>query len=69
LKNNIPDLRSERNMSQELLAKKIGTSRQTVISIEKGRYCPSLLLGMKIAKVFNLKVEEIFTLTEEDENE
>lgn len=55
-------------MTQEQLADKLGVSRQTIISIESGRYNPSLILGYKISKVFNESIEEIFdfsTLKEE----
>ncbi|WP_248349049.1 helix-turn-helix transcriptional regulator [Cytobacillus firmus] len=69
LYNNIPTLRQERNITQELLAKKVGTSRQTINSIEKGRYCPSLPLALKISNVFNLKVEDIFKFSKEEKNE
>ncbi|RLQ94911.1 helix-turn-helix transcriptional regulator [Falsibacillus albus] len=59
----------ELNMSQELLAQKAGTSRQTIISMEKGKYCPSLPLAMKIAKIFNRQIEDIFVFSEEEKNE
>jgi putative transcriptional regulator len=49
-------------MSQEALAREIGVSRQTIISIEKCRYVPSALLALKIARFFNKPVEEIFFL-------
>jgi len=49
-------------MTQEELAKKVGVSRQTTIAIEKGRYTPSVYLALKISKVLNKKVEEIFEL-------
>ncbi len=50
------------NMTQEELAKKIGVSRQTIISIEKSRFVPSTILALKIASVFNKNVESIFSL-------
>ena len=52
------------NMTQEELAKKIGVSRQTIISIEKSRFVPSTILALKIASVFNINVESIFFLNE-----
>ena len=55
----------EGEMTQEELAKKVGVSRQTIIAIEKGRYTPSVYLALKIARVLNKKVEEIFELKEE----
>lgn len=60
MQNKVQELRQEKNLTQEDLAKSLGVTRQTVISIEKGNYIPSLLLAMKIAKMFKLKVEEIF---------
>lgn len=53
-------LRKERGFTQEDLAKVLGISRQTVVAIEKGNYIPSLLLGIKIARAFKKRVEEIF---------
>lgn len=67
MKNNLPEIRSEFGYSQEKLAKKLNVSRQTIISIEKGKYNPSLPLALKIAKIFNMKVEDIFTLNEKEE--
>lgn len=54
------EIRKEKGVTQEELANAIGVTRQTVIAIEKGNYIPSLLLGLKIAKYFNKKVEEVF---------
>ncbi len=66
LGNNLRRCRFEAdNMSQELLSKKVGVTRQTVISLEKGRYVPSTLLALKIARVFGKAVEEIFFLQED----
>ena len=52
--------------TQEGLAKKTGVSRQTINAIEKGKYIPSTVLSLKIARVFNQNVEEIFELEEND---
>lgn len=49
-------------MTQEELAKKVGVARQTIIAIEKGKYNPSVALAIKIARVFGISVEEVFTL-------
>ncbi len=54
------------NLTQEDLAKRIGVSRQTINSIEKNRYVPSTILAIKIAKVFNKNVNDIFELEETD---
>jgi putative transcriptional regulator len=58
-------LRAEHRLSQEDLAKKLDVSRQTINAIEREKYDPSLPLALKIAKVFNKKVEEIFFIEKE----
>lgn len=60
LKNKIENLRKEKNLSQEDFAKIMQVSRQTISSLENGRYNPSVVLAYKIAKYFNLKIEEVF---------
>ena len=60
MKNHLPTLRAERGWTQAEFAKQLGVSRQTVISIEKEKYDPSLPLAFKIARAFALPVEEIF---------
>lgn len=60
--NNVKELRTEKNITQEELASACGVSRQTVIAIEKGNYIPSLLLALEIAKFFKLPIEKIFQL-------
>ena len=66
MKNKIKELRQKHGISQEQLADLLNVSRQTVISIEKGKYNPSLPLAIRLAKVFNTYVEEIFIMEEED---
>lgn len=66
LKNKVPEYRKIYGYSQDKLAEKLGVSRQTIISIEKGKYNPSLPLAMIMAKVFETNVESIFFLEEED---
>jgi len=58
--NSLRDLRAERGWSQADLADKLNVSRQTVNALETGRYDPSLPLAFAIAKLFKLKIEEIF---------
>ena len=60
MKNRLRVLRAERDWSQAELADRIGIARQTVISLEAGKYAPSLPLAFKIAKLFEQRVEEIF---------
>ena len=68
LGNNIRRCRFDRNeMSQEELAVAIGVTRQTIISIEKGKFVPSALLVLKLARFFNKPVEDIFYIIEDEE--
>lgn len=60
MENNLRELRAGRGLSQEELAKALDVSRQTIISIEKGRYVPSLGLALAIGRFFGRPVEEIF---------
>jgi putative transcriptional regulator len=60
MKNRLKVLRAERDWSQGDLADRLGVSRQSVNAIETGKYDPSLPLAFKIAKVFDLRIEEIF---------
>ena len=66
LKNRIENIRKEKNIRQEDFAKAMGVSRQTISSLENGRYNPSILLAYKIAKYFEMKIEEVFLFEEED---
>ena len=65
MKNRIEQLRKERGILQEELAKMLGVSRQTVSSLETGRYNPSIALAFKIARCFGMSIEEIFIYEEE----
>jgi putative transcriptional regulator len=66
MKNNIKIERARHNFTQADLAKKIGVSRQSINAIEQGKYVPSAVLALKIAKLFALSVEEVFTLEDSD---
>ena len=59
-------MRKARNISQEELAGALEVSRQTIISLEKGRYNPSLTLAFKLARYFGVTIEELFVFDEED---
>ena len=65
MKNRIEEIRKERGIRQEEFAKAIGVSRQTISSLETGRYNPSILLAYKIAKYFGMTIEEVFVFEEE----
>ena len=67
LKNRIEEIRKERGIRQEELAKSMGVSRQTISSLENGRYNPSIMLAYKIAKYFDMTIEDVF-IFEEDES-
>jgi len=60
MKNRVRELRKAYDLTQESLAKRVGVSRQSIVSIETGRYNPSLELAYKIARQFNLKIEDVF---------
>ena len=59
--NRLSDLRAERGLSQAALADLLGVSRQTLISIERGRFDPSLPLAFRIAATFDCRIEDVFT--------
>ncbi len=59
-KNKLRELREKSGLTQEALASQAGVTRQTIISIEGGRYVPSLELALKLAKIFDCHVEDIF---------
>ena len=67
MKNHLEKLRKERGIKQEELADILEVSRQTIISLEKGRYNPSIQLAFKIARYFDLKIEDIFIYEEESD--
>ena len=64
MRTNLRRLRAERGISQEELAAAVGTTRQTITSIETGKYTASLPLAYKIAKYFELSIEDVFDFTE-----
>ena len=66
MKNHIQELRKIHNLSQEKLARAVGTTRQTIASIETGKYTASLPLAFKIARFFRKSIEEVFEFSEED---
>jgi len=70
MKNKLKVYRAMHDLTQEQLADKVGVSRQTVIAIESDKYLPSLGLAFKIANLFKVTIEDIFTYEgKEDENE
>jgi len=69
LKNRLEELRKERGIKQEELAIAMEVSRQTIGSLENGRYNPSIMLAFKLADYFGLRIEDIFIYEKEQENE
>ena len=65
MKNRIEELRGSRGIVQDEFAREMGVSRQTISSLENGRYNPSILLAHKIAAYFGLSIEEVFIFEEE----
>jgi putative transcriptional regulator len=65
MKNRIRVLRAEHEMTQEQLAELVGVTRNTIISIEKDKYCPSLKLGFRIARIFGVGIDQVFTYEED----
>ena len=66
MKNRLEEIRKDRGIRQEELALALGVSRQTIGSLENGRYNPSIILAFKIARYFGMQIEEIFIYEEED---
>ncbi len=67
MKNRLEEARKQRGIRQEELADALSVSRQTISSLENGRYNPSILLAFKIARYFSVPVEELFLYEEEEE--
>jgi len=66
IENKIKQLREQNGYTQQDLAEKVTVSRQTIISLESGRYNPSIILAYKIARVFNLTIEDVFEFDKEN---
>ena len=62
VKNQVYELRTKSNITQEALAEALGVTRQTIIAVEKGNYTPSVILALKVAKFFKKSVEDIFQI-------
>lgn len=69
LKNKIKELRKERNMTQQQLADAVHVSSRTIISLEQGKYNPSLMLAYRIAVLFNTTIEQLYCLEENKKKE
>lgn len=67
MKTKIPELRKKQKLSQEELAQAVGVTRQTITSLEVGKYTASLVLAYKIARYFELPIEEVFDFSDVEE--
>lgn len=67
MKTRIQELRKSKKITQEELGQSVGVSRQTIISIENGKYTASLVLAYKIARYFGLKIEDVFDFSDVEE--
>ena len=65
--NSLKEFRARHNLTQEDLAQQVGVTRQTIIAIEKGRFNPSVLLALKMARALHASVEDLFRLREESQ--
>jgi putative transcriptional regulator len=68
MKNKLKVFRAMQDLTQEALAEKLGVTRQTIVSIENGKYDPSIGLAFKTANFFKVKIEDIFVYSEGDKN-
>lgn len=69
MENRLEVLRTQAGLTQQELADRVDVSRQTIISLENGRYNPSILLAFRLSKLFGQTIEEIFIYQEENDNE
>ena len=68
MKNRLEEFRTRNRWTQQDLADRVEVSRQTIISLEGGRYNPSILLAFRLARLFKLQIEELFLYSDEEEN-
>jgi len=67
MRNRLEEFRTRNGWTQQELADRVEVSRQTIISLENGRYNPSIILAFKLARLFRLQIEELFLYSEEEE--
>ncbi|MEN6347808.1 MAG: helix-turn-helix transcriptional regulator [Syntrophomonas sp.] len=66
MENRLRELRELKNLTQEDIAAMVEVSRQTIISLEKGKYNPSIFLAYKLSRIFGLSIEDVFIFNDED---
>lgn len=69
MQNRLEEMRTRKGLTQQELADLVSVSRQTIISLERGRYNPSIILAFKLAHLFGITVEQLFIYSEEDKYE
>ncbi len=69
MENRLEEMRARKGLTQQELADLAGVSRQTIISLERGRYNPSITLAFRLARLFGVTVEDLFIYTEENDHE
>jgi putative transcriptional regulator len=69
MKNRLEEFRSRNGLTQQELADRVEVSRQTIISLEGGRYNPSILLAFRLAHLFKLQIEDLFLYSDEEEHD
>ena len=69
MENRLETYRNQKGWTQQELADRVDVSRQTIISLERGRYNPSILLAFRLARLFDVAIEELFLYSAEDEDE
>lgn len=67
MKNRLEELRSQKGWTQQELADQVQVSRQTIISLERGRYNPSIILAFRLARLFEIAIEELFIYSETED--
>lgn len=69
MENKLEVLRNQKGWTQQELAELVSVSRQTIISLERGRYNPSIQLAFRLARLFGMRIEDVFIFSKEDEHE
>jgi putative transcriptional regulator len=69
MENLLEELRTQKGWTQQELSERVCVSRQTIISLERGRYNPSILLAFRLARQFGVKIEELFIYSEEEDQD
>jgi putative transcriptional regulator len=69
MENRLEEMRTKKGLTQQDLADQVSVSRQTIISLERGRYNPSITLAFRLARLFDVSIEELFIYSEEENHD